>query len=203
MVDDAKAEAEKAKNKGYTYWKRDIADADVLPACTPKKLDETTQAAEQDAAPLAQASRSRWNSAGTWEEKEMGPASRTELEQILSDPSFPLLEGEDTKINASSVTVTGDASLYNIRGRARLGYEFKVRLDWSGTFNGAEASGRISIEELDSSDLDGIEIKATPSSSGSDAAKDASKKAAEVLKKGARPAFKRVAEELQKRMLER
>merc|ERR1719379_2377579 len=127
----------------------------------------------------------------------MGPASRTELEQILSDPSFTLLSGEGTKINATSVTVTGDASLYNIRGRARLGYEFKVSCNWSGTFGGEEVSGKLDIVDFDSSDLDGIEIKVTAKKDS-----EASSRAADKLKKGAKPAFKRASEELQRRILD-
>mmetsp|Transcript_105707 Transcript_105707/g.295987 ORF Transcript_105707/g.295987 Transcript_105707/m.295987 type:complete len:197 (+) Transcript_105707:71-661(+) len=193
----AEAEAPAGTSKsGYTYWKRDIGDAHVLPDSTPKKLDDddAVQRLKEDP-PRVSSVGSSWNAAGTWEEKDMSVAARAELERILSDESLALLEGANTKVVACKATVTGDSQAYNIRGRPRLGFEFKVKCSWKGTFEGEEVSGEFQIPEFDSSDLDGFEIRPSGKSS------DASGKAAEALRKGARPAMKRAAETLSANML--
>mmetsp|Transcript_86700 Transcript_86700/g.250398 ORF Transcript_86700/g.250398 Transcript_86700/m.250398 type:complete len:197 (+) Transcript_86700:118-708(+) len=185
-----------AAKSGYTYWKRDIGDAHVLPDSTPKKLDD--EAAEQRIKaepPRASSVGSSWNAAGTWEEKDMSAAARAELERILSDESFVLLEGDGTKVVACKATVTGDSQAYNIRGRPRLGFEFKVKCSWKGTFEGEEVSGEFQIPEFDSSDLDGAEIRPTGKGGGP------SDKAADALRKSGRSAMKRAAETLSANLL--
>ncbi|CAE7683471.1 unnamed protein product [Symbiodinium sp. CCMP2456] len=189
-------EEEVAKKSGYTYWKREIDDAHVLPDNRPQKIDGDQPA--QVALPKADSVSSSWNSAGTWEEKDMGVAARTELEKILGDESFFLLQLDDkNKVQATKVTVTGDSSAYHIRGRPRLGFEFTVKLSWKGFFEGEEVVGELEVQDLDSSDLDGFEIRPKPKTG------EASKRAAAALKSGARPAIKKAAELLSQRLLVR
>ncbi|CAK0860286.1 unnamed protein product, partial [Prorocentrum cordatum] len=91
---------------------------------------------------------SSWNAAGTWEEKEMGPISRPELESILCEDGFPLLEADGgTRICGTSATVTGESQAYNICGRPRLGFEFEVKVQWKGTFEGEDVEGKMEIKE--------------------------------------------------------
>mmetsp|Transcript_120671 Transcript_120671/g.336712 ORF Transcript_120671/g.336712 Transcript_120671/m.336712 type:complete len:160 (-) Transcript_120671:219-698(-) len=142
---------------------------------------------------------SRWNAAGTWEEKDMGAAPREELERIFAEDFVLFADGENTKVCSCKATVTGDCQAYNIRGRSRLGYEFKVNVSWKGTFEGEEVSGDFEIPDLDSSDLDSLDIREKLNSKTS----EASKRASAALKKGARPAVKRACEEMSKRILER
>ncbi|OLQ14235.1 hypothetical protein AK812_SmicGene1645 [Symbiodinium microadriaticum] len=189
-------EEEVAKKSGYTYWKREIDDAHVLPDNRPQKIDGDQPA--QVALPKADSVSSSWNSAGTWEEKDMGVAARTELEKILGDENSFLLQLDDkNKVQATKVTVTGDSSAYHIRGRPRLGFEFTVKLSWKGFFDGEEVLGELEVQDLDSSDLDGFEIRPKPK------AGEASKRAAAALKSGARPAIKKAAELLSQRLLVR
>eukprot|EP00438_Fugacium_kawagutii_P030703 Skav213057 [mRNA] locus=scaffold364:351368:351946:- [translate_table: standard] len=188
------AEKVEEKKAGYTYWKRDIDDAHLLPDHRPQKL------ADEAGAPAAQAETSKdlvgstWNSAGTWEEKDMSVAAKAELEKILTDESFALLDADGDQVRCVKASITGDSQAYHIRGRARLGFEFQVKLSWKGSFKGQEVSGELDIPELDSSDLDGFDIKPKPKNSDS-------KTAAEALKKGARPAVKKAAEMLSQRLL--
>eukprot|EP00440_Ansanella_granifera_P018742 gb/GFBE01020360.1/.p1 GENE.gb/GFBE01020360.1/~~gb/GFBE01020360.1/.p1 ORF type:complete len:189 (+),score=55.39 gb/GFBE01020360.1/:1-567(+) len=186
--------ATEAKKGGYTYWKRDIDDGHVLPDNRPVKMD--AGAAAQAELPKTDSVGSSWNSAGTWEEKDMSVPARAELEKILNDESFALLETESGRVNGCKASVTGDSQAYHIRGRPRLGFEFKVKLSWKGKFDGEEVSGELEVQDLDSSDLDGFDIRIKP-------AGDASKKAAEALKKGSRPAIKKAAELLTQRLLSR
>mmetsp|Transcript_40705 Transcript_40705/g.64021 ORF Transcript_40705/g.64021 Transcript_40705/m.64021 type:complete len:191 (+) Transcript_40705:53-625(+) len=189
------ADKEEAEKKGgYTYWKRDIDDAHLLPDNRPQKLDEGGATAAQDAPKDAVGS--SWNSAGTWEEKDMSVTARAELEKILTDESFSLIDADGNKVRGVTATVTGDSQAYHIRGRSRLGYEFKVKLTWKGSFDGKEVSGELDIQDLDSSDLDGFDIRPKPKNADS-------KSAAEALKKSARPAVKKAAELLSQRLLAR
>eukprot|EP00928_Gymnodinium_smaydae_P048122 TRINITY_DN32158_c0_g1_i1.p1 TRINITY_DN32158_c0_g1~~TRINITY_DN32158_c0_g1_i1.p1 ORF type:complete len:196 (-),score=57.63 TRINITY_DN32158_c0_g1_i1:141-728(-) len=185
---------EQAKKGGYTYWKRNIDDAHLLADNKPVKIDPQS-AAEATPAPTSSVG-SSWNAAGTWEEKDMSAAVRSTLSEILCEEGFVLYEAEGMKVTATNATVVGDSQAYNIRGRPRLGYELKVTAKWTGTVDGEEVSGDLSIDDLDSSDLDGVELRATGKSGHA-----ASKRAADALKKGARPAIKRAAEELNKRLL--
>mmetsp|Transcript_59021 Transcript_59021/g.172786 ORF Transcript_59021/g.172786 Transcript_59021/m.172786 type:complete len:190 (+) Transcript_59021:63-632(+) len=188
----ADAQGSDATHKhGYTYWKRDIDDAHVLPDNKPQKLEATAQVETSSTG-------SRWNAAGTWEEKNVSAAAREELERILSE-EWLLLEGENTRVCSCKAVVTGESQAFNIRGRSRLGFEFQVKVSWKGSFEGEDVSGDFEIPELDSSDIDGVEIR---DKSGSKAS-EASKRCAAALKKGARPAVKKACEELSKRILER
>eukprot|EP00913_Durusdinium_trenchii_P009920 g9311.t1 len=114
--------------------------------------------------------------------------------QILTDESFALLDEGGNKVQGFNATVTGDSQAYHIRGRSRLGYEFKVKLSWKGSFGGKELE--IVRKDLDSSDLDGFDVRPKPKNADS-------KSAAEALKKGARPAVKKAAEMLSQRLLAR
>mmetsp|Transcript_2284 Transcript_2284/g.4156 ORF Transcript_2284/g.4156 Transcript_2284/m.4156 type:complete len:195 (-) Transcript_2284:157-741(-) len=184
-----------AKRGGYTYWKRDIDDAHILPDNRPQKMDASQAAAAAETAKADSVS-SSWNSAGTWEEKDMSSLAIEELQKIFCDKNFALMEnGSADRVCAVAATVSGDCQAYHIRGRPRLGFELTVNLSWKGTFNGEEVTGDLSVQDLDSSDLDGFEIRSTTKGS------EASKKAADALKKGARPAIKKAAELLSQRLL--
>mmetsp|Transcript_29761 Transcript_29761/g.68530 ORF Transcript_29761/g.68530 Transcript_29761/m.68530 type:complete len:196 (-) Transcript_29761:73-660(-) len=183
-----------SKKSGYTYWKRDIQDAHVLPDNKPQPVDGK----ESSDAPARAPSGSKWNSAGTYEEKDVSTKACKLFEEILCEDCLILLgqaEGQ-TKLQASSATVTGTAQNLNVRGTPRLGFEFKITLTWKGSFEGEEVKGELTIDDLDSSMMDDFEIR--PKTSGST---DNSKKAAEAMKKGARAAIKAAADDLSKRML--
>merc|ERR1719215_1600676 len=91
--------------KGYTYWKRDIDDAHLIPENKPQKIAADAAVAISAATP---STGSRWNTAGTWEEKDMSAVSRPELERVLCDSSFSILdEADGNKICITKATVTG------------------------------------------------------------------------------------------------
>merc|ERR1719264_1874184 len=140
--------AAKAQKSGYTYWKRDIDDAHVLPDNTPQKLKEEEAAAQQQAPERRlQNAGSSWNVAGSWEEKDTSVIAREELERILTSGDFVLLDGEGTRICVTKASITGDSQGFNIRGTPRLGFDFKVKISWEGTFEGQEVSGDLDISE--------------------------------------------------------
>mmetsp|Transcript_23970 Transcript_23970/g.44032 ORF Transcript_23970/g.44032 Transcript_23970/m.44032 type:complete len:193 (+) Transcript_23970:90-668(+) len=186
---------DETKKSGYTYWKRDIQDAHVLPDNKPQPVDGNAPGDLPSKAP----SGSKWNSAGTYEEKDVSTKACKLFEEILCEDCIILLGQADgqTKLQASSATVTGNAQNLHVRGTPRLGFEFKINLSWKGTFEGEEVKGELTIDDLDSSMMDDFEIR--PKASGTT---DGSKKAAEALKKGARAAIKAAADDLSKRMLE-
>jgi hypothetical protein len=187
------AEKPKANKTGYTYWKREINDAHLLPENKPEKIDSAT--AEQAEVTRTSSVGSSWNSAGTWEEKDMTAPAKACLQEIVCDEGFFLIRGENTSVKVSSATVTGESQAYNIRGRPRLGFEFKAQLSWIGTFEGEDVNGELEVKDLDSSDMSGFVLR--PTGTG-----DASKKAADVLKAEARQSIIAACEELSRRMLE-
>nr|ABV22353.1 conserved hypothetical protein [Noctiluca scintillans] len=192
--------APKPKNTGYTYWKRDAADAHILPDHTPKRVesDGVQIVSEEGAARLPEKTLvSKWNSAGTWEQKNVSSTATPLLQQILCEEAFVLLEGEGHRIAATSATVTGESDVFYVNSKLRLGFELAVKLKWSGTFDGEEVSGDLEVPDLDSS-MDSFDVKAKAKAP----ATAAGKKAADALKSGAKPAIRRAKDELVRRMLE-
>merc|ERR1712217_901498 len=119
-------------------------------------------------------------------------------EEILRDENFVLMHGDDgtTSIKVVSASVSGDAQAYNIRGKPRLGFEFTVKLSWKGTFKGEEVAGDLAINDLDSSDIDGFELKPTGKAGNA-----AAKTCADALKKGAKASIKAATTKLSEKML--
>lgn len=175
---------------GYTYWKREIDDAHVLGDNKPQKLEVAAATEEPKAEEPAAKIGSMWNKAGTWEEKDISAQAKPLLQEILCKEGFFLIKGDGTEVTVKAATVTGDAQAFHIRGRPRIGFELKVRMSWKGTFAGEEVEGNLEIPELDSTDLDGFELRPTPK------AGEAAKKAADALRKGAKSSIKAAAEEL-------
>lgn len=185
----------KKKQSGYTYWKRDTPDAGILPDNTPVKIDSAVAAvAQQQAADLERRGIGRWNTAGTWEEKDVSASARNQLQEILCPTGegaapFCLVGG----VSVTSANVTGECQIYVVRGRPRLGYELKLNLKWKGEFDGSPVTGSMEIPALESDDADGFELKLKPDGNqNSKAAADAIRK--DTGKQAIKEAVKRLTE---------
>lgn len=165
--------SKETSNKGqYTYWKRDVAEGDEFLQNKPVKIEnpaaEPNNLERRDSAGV-----SSWNKAGTWEEKDVSPAARKELEEIfIAGKAGNLADG----VSVASCKVEGECQVFVVRGTPRLGYELKVKLSWKGAFDGAPVSGDLEIPALESDDPDGFEFKLKPDGN------ERSKAAAKVIK---------------------
>lgn len=107
-----------------------------------------------------------WNSAGTWEERDVSAWAKERLQALLLSVE---LEEAGTKITVKSVTkCTGDARVLFIRGKKRAGFEFHLALQWEATVASnpetgetTKASGTLVIDELSESSIDDFEVEVT------------------------------------------
>jgi activator of HSP90 ATPase len=93
---------------------------------------------------------SPWNAAGTWEERDVSTWAEQRIKQLIGSYQFPSLEdGGCVKIK-SVKKVEGRASVIYVRGKKKVGYEFRVEVDWEGE----NASGSIELPDLSDYDTD-------------------------------------------------
>jgi len=96
----------------------------------PKRLDPTAAAA----APTEKKDTSAWNTAGTWEERDVTSWAKESLEGALLRASYTLDESSpapDAKATVTKVTkCDGNASFATVRGKKRYIYEFLVTFEW-------------------------------------------------------------------------
>jgi len=128
---------------GYTYWKRNIPDAHLLPSCEPQKISPPEVSAyEYKRGP------SLWNSSGaTWEERDCWRTVKESLNRYLTDLTF-YSAGDDFLRIASIKECTGEATLCYVRRRGRLGFDINMSANFTGIVNGIAVEG-----DLDACDI--------------------------------------------------
>lgn len=112
-------------------------------------------AAVPAASPSATGS-SAWNSAGTWEERNVTGRAHTALKAAFEGFSTPF-EGEGMALTCGEgATVTGQVHLVCVRGKIRPGYELQVTAPF--TITGPEgavlSSGSIAFSDVSDTDSD-------------------------------------------------
>ena len=121
--------------KSYGYFHRDanarrqvLNDLDTTP-----ELLESKQADSDDPQPVKASnltSTSAWNTAGTWEERNMTSWAKSRLEELLVGLTQEVTDGH---IELKEVTDwEGDASIPVIRGRPRFLYDFTFKVCYRG-----------------------------------------------------------------------
>lgn len=138
------------------YYHFKSTPAEEAKKYAPKKVEAAAAAPKK---PVA-AGVSSWNSAGTWEERNLSKWACSRLAEVLreADLRAPSYDGGEAAVTASSWSVSGDASMVYVRGKKRYGYELKVKATYKGTHCGEEASGKIDIPSLDVVEGDDFDI---------------------------------------------
>lgn len=134
------------KSTGYTYWKREIPDAHLLPSSEPQKL--THSASEESIGNNRTSSGglvSAWNAGTTYEEKDITQRAKKVLGDMVCERE---LEGVELELK----TLKGEIHAVHARGKVRIGYEIQ-KLKFS-TDNGKD----IEVEDVDSTDPEGFAI---------------------------------------------
>eukprot|EP01137_Pigoraptor_chileana_P021397 Opistho-2@85032 len=107
-----------------------------------------------------------WNSAGTWEERDVSKWAQSRLKELLAGTSFDCGEGVSGVISETT-KVSGEAVITFPRGKKRIGYELDVSMKYTVTHSGGSHSGKIDIPYLcDDVDDGEFEFKVTCSSDG-------------------------------------
>ena len=140
---------------------------------------------------------SRWNAAGTWEEKDLSGWAHSRLTSLLAFTS-------DTApaIDVSCSKVTGDATLVFTRGKKRVGYDLAVTCEWRG--GGAvgaadEVKGAIELPSVDQTSDGDYEMTVTVKERGEadDEAVEQLTRAAKKLRAAITAKLKQFESELQ------
>jgi tetratricopeptide (TPR) repeat protein len=115
----------------------------------PKKLE--TAAAPAAAAPASEGT-SVWNTAGTWEERNVTAWAKESLETQLTAAAYTLPASSPAPnglVKCTKANVSGHASVATVRGKKRYIYEFSVELEWSFAHEDNEANGKLNFPDVD------------------------------------------------------
>ena len=140
-------ESTQKKSAGYTYWKRDIPDAHLLPSSTPQPLahsasEESIGNTRTSSAGLVSA----WNQGTTYEERDVTARAKSLLSQLVEEI------GETGSLFQFD-SMDGEIHAIHVRGKVRIGYEIhKLKLK-------VDEESIIEIDDLDSTDREGFRVR--------------------------------------------
>ncbi|XP_059461192.1 uncharacterized protein LOC132190271 [Corylus avellana] len=140
----------------YTYWVRDVRE-DAAPLPVPRKLTPDDILNSQPAT-LG----SVWNSAGTWEEKNLNKWAADRIKELLVSAGSLEFPGGKAQISDVSKCV-GDAFLVTVRSKKRVGYTYeltlKVKGEWTIKEEKKMVKGHIDIPEFSFGELDDLQME--------------------------------------------
>jgi len=141
----------------YTYWVREVKD-DAAPRPLPRKL--TSQDLSNQSQPNTLGS--VWNSAGTWEEKNVNKWASGRIKELLMSVGSVEFFGGRAEISEVSKCV-GDAYLVTVRNKKRAGYTYELTLrvkgEWIIEEEKKTVKGHIDIAEFEFGELDDLQIE--------------------------------------------
>jgi len=129
----------RSDGKKTSYFDREITDdaKQLIGDIAPKKLDPNATGDTNDNAPKpipATEGASAWNTAGTWEEKDVTPWAKETLTAALLTAEYILPDGSPSPGAHAVVSkvskLEGHASYATVRGKKRYIYEFALTLSW-------------------------------------------------------------------------
>ena len=138
------------KNTGYTYWKRDIPDAHVLPSSAPRRIEHSSSEESLDVTNRTSSGGlvSAWNAGTTYEEKNITERAKKVLGELLASRK---VMGHTLDIKE----INGEVHAHCVRGKVKIGYEIhSLKLC-------SDEDKIIEIDDLDSTDPDGFSLLQT------------------------------------------
>ena len=141
--------------KKTSYFSRELSAADKAllesNSTGPRLLSSTTSTAA--ASSTAKASGSSWNTAGTFEERNVTDWALGRCSTLLRAVQCTCDCGSGGSSNAVvRVTrvsnVTGDCIVATSRGKAKLIYDLQADCDWELSHQGSSINGKISVSEI-------------------------------------------------------
>lgn len=134
---------EKRKSGGYTYWKREIPDAHLLPSSEPQKLAHSPS--EESLSKTASSGLvSAWNAGTTYEEKDITARARKSFEEAVCMAPF---EGRTVSVEKFD----GEVHAVHVRGKVRIGYEIH-------SLELKVGEDTVKVKDLDSTDPEGFQV---------------------------------------------
>ena len=105
----------------------------------------------------AGAAGSRWNAAGTWEEKDLSSWAHARMTALLAFKG-----AASPSVELSCTKVSGDATLVYTRGKKRVGYDLAIQCEWRGrAADGEEVKGGLELPSVDQTSEDEYEMVVT------------------------------------------
>lgn len=152
----------RSDGKKTSYFDREI-DEDakrLIGDIAPKKLGEENGGSGPrpiDATGAAAEGTSAWNTAGTWEERDVTPWANGTLSAALLAAEYVLPPGSPSPGARATVTkiskIDGHASFATVRGKKRYMYEFSITIEWALTMG--DDHSRVCHGEMTFPDVDG------------------------------------------------
>lgn len=144
-----------------------------------------------------------------WDEEDITVSAREELEDLLKKAMIETQGALTIQEITTPIEISGKATAINKAGHQERGklqqplicVEFQVAVTWRGEFEGKEVFGRLEVGDLDSIDLDSMEVSAK--GTGPSKNMQESEKAAEVLSRDATPLIKQATNEMCRRLSQR
>eukprot|EP00475_Leptophrys_vorax_P044119 TRINITY_DN871_c0_g1_i1.p1 TRINITY_DN871_c0_g1~~TRINITY_DN871_c0_g1_i1.p1 ORF type:complete len:212 (+),score=41.18 TRINITY_DN871_c0_g1_i1:50-685(+) len=153
----AAARTSKTDSSMYYYFKS--TPADQAHKFQPQKVDSAAARSEESKSSSSSSASagngaSAWNVAGTWEERDMTKWAEHKIKEVLVGYEFPgSFERGTIKINEVK-KVEGHASIIFVRGKKKVGYEFKIEASWIGENGEENVSGTIELPDVSDYDTD-------------------------------------------------
>jgi len=155
-VDDDDDENNKEVMRGYktksngaktTYFNRELSEEDKLLLAAsntgPRRIIE-----DKALPPVIATSTSKWNSAGTFEEKNVQEWAHARLIALLRAASFQAPDG-GPRISVTSVHhVAGDCIVASARGKTKFIFDLEARLQWEAASLGSTVSGSMELQDI-------------------------------------------------------
>jgi hypothetical protein len=148
-----------------SYFHRELSaeEKKILGDCSPKQIDPNSGNAvdsqnfsprliqRSDSGPSSLASSSLWNSAGTFEEKNINEWSHATIKSLFKDiivVCADKYEGFDSvRVVVTSVSqLSGDSVIINSRGKKKYIYDLTAELSWRLTASTTGSSASVTIE---------------------------------------------------------
>jgi hypothetical protein len=188
-------EDELKKTSSYRYWVRSSS----APKTAPRPLTAEELKAHNNG--NSNTVGSKWNQAGTWEEKSLSTWANGRVRELLPTVE-PVEFDHDCTARVLEVTsCSGEASMVTVRQRKRIGYSFEIEMKYVVHLEPSSKpiEGKMKVPEACYGELDDLELEVTVSASD---VKD-SAKVKQTLTKLFLPKIRRKLEEFEAELKER
>lgn len=156
-------EAPKPVKLPYFHRKLSAEDTALIGDIQPKRVENDSEATEEDA-PKKLSDISSWNSAGTWESKDITKWAKARLEALVP-AGIKLESNSQYTIEITESSVEGMAEITLTRGKVRYVYDMTLSLKLSlapkVASSGKACKGSLSVSSIMNADLEDADYELT------------------------------------------
>ncbi len=136
------------RTTSYFNHELDEATKELIGDITPQAISSSAAASTEAAAPSG-AGVSAWNSAGTFESKQMTPWAKQRITELVK--AVHVVGADDgVSVTVKSVELEGDAEIVSARGKRKVIYDFTATLTWELSFGDDDtATGTLKVLDIE------------------------------------------------------